>query len=107
MKKVILILIILMFIMPNLVFATDETISQEDIMESQQESLDINSFIEEADKYTGDVYADIDMGELFSSAITGKIDNKTILKSILNAMRRRGIRQHNSISKYISYNSYT
>lgn len=92
MKKVILILIILMFIIPNLVLATDETISQEDIMESQQESLDINSFIEEADKYTGDVYEDIDMGELFSSAITGEIDNETILKSILNAMRRRSIR---------------
>ena len=49
--------------------------------------MDIESFIEEADKYTEDVYADVDMGELFSSAITGNIDNETIFKSILNAIQ--------------------
>ncbi len=88
MKKIIFILIILIFITPNLVFATDESLSQEEIIEAQQESLDINSFIKEADKYTEDVYEDIDIGELFSSAITGEIDNETIFKSILNALRR-------------------
>ena len=53
--------------------------------------LDINSFIEEADKYTKDVYEDLDMGELFSSAITGNIDNGGILKSILKLVRWRSI----------------
>ena len=90
MKKVILILLFIL-ILPNNVQATENTLSQEDIIESQQESLGINSFIEEADKYTGNVYEDIDMGELFSSAITGNIDNETIFKSILKALRWRSI----------------
>lgn len=90
MKKVILILLFIL-ILPNNVQATENTLSQEDIIESQQESLGINSFIEEADKYTGDVYEDIDMGELFSSAITGNIDNETIFKSILKALRWRSV----------------
>lgn len=87
MKKITLILIMLVLFIPNIVHASDNTISKEEIIESQQESLDINSFIEEADKYTKNVYEDIDMGELFSSAITGNIDNETIFKSILNALR--------------------
>lgn len=72
MKKILLIVLLLLYFIPNLVYATEESLSQEDIIKSQQESLDINSFIEEADKYTKDVYQDIDMGELFSSAITRK-----------------------------------
>ena len=91
MKKFILIILALLLIFPNNVLASEESLSEEDIMESQQESLDINSFIKEADKYTENIYDDIDMGELFSSAITGNIDNETIFKSILNALRRRGI----------------
>lgn len=65
---------------------TEEQISQEEIIESQQDNLGIDSFIEEADKYTSEVYEDIDIGELFSSAITGDIDNESILKSILNSV---------------------
>lgn len=72
MKKIVLILLILILFIPNFIYASEETISEEEIMESQQESLDINSFIEEADKYTDEIYKDIDMGELFSSAITRK-----------------------------------
>lgn len=92
MKKIIFILIILIMLTPNIVHAGEESLSTEDIMQSQQDSLDISSFIEEADKYTEKVYADIDMGELFSSAITGNIDNETIIKSILHAIRRRSTR---------------
>ena len=86
MKKIVLLLILFIIAMPHFSYATEEGLSTEEIMESQQESLDINSFIEEADKYTNDVYEDIDMGELFSSAITGNIDNESIIKSILNAV---------------------
>ena len=72
MKKIILFLSILILFIPNIVYASEETLSEEEIMHSQQESLDINSFIGEADKYTENVYDDIDIGELFSSAITRK-----------------------------------
>ena len=84
MKKIIIVLIILLIFIPNVARATNETVSEENIIESQQETLGINSFIDEADKYTKNIYKDIDMGELFSSAITGNIDNETIIKSILN-----------------------
>ena len=66
-------------IIPHNVQASEETINSESIMKSQQEALNINSFIQEADKYTKDVYEDLDMGELFTSAITGNIDNGTIV----------------------------
>lgn len=72
MKKIILFLIILILFIPNIVYASGEVLSEDEIMQSQQESLGINSFIEEADKYTENVYEDIDIGELFSSAITRK-----------------------------------
>ena len=72
MKKIILFLIILILFIPNIVYASEEALSEDEIMQSQQESLGINSFIEEADKYTENVYEDIDIGELFSSAITRK-----------------------------------
>ena len=102
MKKFLLILILLFFLLPSFAYSAEESLSEEEIMQSQQDSLDINSFIEEADKYTEDVYADIDIGELFSSAISGNIDNETIIKSILNAVRRRSIRCNRSTWKYIS-----
>ena len=104
MKKTILLLIIFIMLLPNIVQATQTSIDTDAILESQQDSLDINSFIEEADKYTENVYEDIDMGELFSSAITGDIDNETIIKSILKAIRWRSIRCHNCSCKYFSYN---
>ena len=102
MKKFLLILILLFFLLPSFAYSAEESLSEEEIMQSQQDSLDINSFIEEADKYTEDVYADIDIGELFSSVISGNIDNETIIKSILNAVRRRSIRCNSSTWKYIS-----
>ena len=106
-KHLSLIVLILLLIIPNMVYATENSISTEDILKSQQDSLNINSFIEEADKYTEEIYTDIDMGELFSSAITGDIDNETIIKSIFKAIRRRSIRRYNSTCKYSSYHSYT
>ena len=92
MKRIILILIITIFLIPNTVNASEETMSQDEILQSQQESLNIDSFINEAKKYTKDVYEDIDMGELFSSAISGDVDNQTILKSLAKSMRWWGIR---------------
>lgn len=107
MKKVILLLVILFVFAPNVVNANDISISANEVLQSQQDTLDIESFIEEADKYTEDVYADIDMGDLFSSAITGNIDNETIFKSILNAIRRRSIRCYYGFREHLSNYSNT
>ena len=107
MKKLLILILLLFLLIPNNVQASDTALSEEAILESQQESLDIKSFIEEADKYTEDVYADVDMGELFSSAITGNIDNETIFKSILNAIRRRSIRRYYGFREHLSNYSNT
>ena len=88
MKKAIIVFIsalIILYIVPLKSYAKDEegSIDTESILQSQQESLDISSFLEEADKYTSSVYEEIDINKLFTSALTGKIDNKQLFKSIL------------------------
>lgn len=87
-KNITIFLITFLFILSlfcnnQVVYATEEEISQDDILESQQDSLNISSFIEEAQKYTEETFEDLDMSEIFSSAITGNIDNETILKTIV------------------------
>lgn len=85
MKKLkILFLIIIIILLPQIVYGTEVT--EEEILESQQESLNIGDFLEEAEKYTDNVYDGINIGELFTSAISGNIDNESILKSILTAL---------------------
>jgi len=75
----ILILIILFFLMQSPVCAT-----QEEILQTQSETLNIREFVDKANQYTKDVFTDIDAGNLLNDAIAGKIDNQTIFKKILN-----------------------
>ncbi len=77
-KKIIIILICTYFIIIPKSFATDEIIS------SQMEALNISSFIKEGEKYTKDVFPDINLSDLLNSAIKGEIDNKGIYKGILS-----------------------
>lgn len=60
--------------------------SQEEILSSQQQSLNISQFITEAKEYTKTVFPDMDMNELLNSAIKGKVDNKGIFQNILNLL---------------------
>lgn len=90
MKKIVLIIeaiLVISVIFPNISYAEKEseqtTISTQDILSSQQDSLNISSFLKEAKKYTSSVYEDIDFNELFTSALTGKIDNEKIIKVLL------------------------
>lgn len=69
------------FFISPISYAEEETASQEEILSSQQDSLNISSFIKETQKYTTDTFEDLDLGELFSSAITGNVDNETLLKA--------------------------
>ena len=83
------IFIAVFLVMTNKAIATENlenTISEDEIIKAQQENLNIDDFIQEADVYTENVYEDIDIGELFSSAITGNIDNENIFKSIINSV---------------------
>ena len=86
MKKIFLIIgfILIWFaLIPNSVYAdntTETTMDTDAILQSQQDSLNISSFLKEADKYTDSVFEDININELFTSALTGKIDNGKLFK---------------------------
>lgn len=75
----ILILIILFFLIQPQVYAT-----QEEILQTQSETLNIKEFVDKANQYTQGAFTDIDAENLLNDAIAGKIDNQTILKKILN-----------------------
>lgn len=78
-KKIIIIFFIII-IFPGTVQATDA------IIESQLDALNLSSFIEEGEKYTKDVFEDVDIGELLETAISGDIDTKTIYSNILSLL---------------------
>lgn len=82
MKKIIIMVILNFILIPNICCASD--ITNQDVLKSQQDELNISSFIKEAQKYTEGTFNDLNINELFTSAITGQIDNNTIIKSIVN-----------------------
>lgn len=54
------------------------------ILEEQQSNFGIRDFLKEAENYSPDFVKDLDISNIFNSALTGKIDNSNILKKILN-----------------------
>ena len=92
-KRIIIILLIIFALNGTFAYASESnnqeaesSVNEEEIIKSQQDNLNIDDFIEEADTYTKDVYQDIDIGELFTSAISGNIDNENILKNIVHSL---------------------
>lgn len=57
---------------------------QEEILEEQSRTLNINQFTTKADEYTKETFGGMNTKELLNSAIKGEIDNKTIISKILN-----------------------
>ena len=73
-----------MILFPNIANAEDENeVNTNDIIETQTKSLDISSFLKEADNYTTDVLEDIDISTVLSKALKGNIDTGSIGKKIL------------------------
>ena len=52
--------------------------------EEQKETFGINSFIEEAEEYSGEFFEDVNIGEILNSAISGNVDNNLLYVKILN-----------------------
>lgn len=77
-KTIILFFIIMLF--PGTVQATDQ------LIEAQLDALNLSSFIEEGEKYTKNIFEDVDIEELLKSAVSGKIDTKTLYSSILSLL---------------------
>ena len=77
-RKIITVFILINLSIISKSYATDEIIS------SQMEALNLSSFISEGEKYTEDIFPDIDLNQLLNSAISGEIDNKQIYRGILS-----------------------
>ena len=84
--KIKILLLLIIICIPTISLAQTETIEQSEILESQQKTLNISSFIEEAKKYSSNVYKYIDFNELFNYEIKGNINNKTIINDILKIL---------------------
>lgn len=82
MKKIIIVLILfLILIIPTVIYATEGT---NEVIDEQKSSLNIQKFIDEANKYTTDFSPDLNAGSLLTSAIKGDVNNKTIASKILS-----------------------
>lgn len=81
-RKIVIFFILFFLLIGHVSYAQ----SQEDILKSQQKSLNISEFTKEAEKYSKEVFPDIDVGELLNSAISGKIDNEKILNGIFKLL---------------------
>ena len=87
MKKcqIILIIITLLTICLHTTFTKayeDKKEETNTIFENQKSSFGINSFIENAQKYTGEFFENMDIDSIFQNAIQGKVDNSSIYKRI-------------------------
>ena len=79
-KCIILVVLILILIMPC-TYGVDITT---EIINETEESFGINEFISETNEYTGEFFEDISISDVLNSAISGKVDNSTFVKKILN-----------------------
>ena len=81
MKKIILIFILILMLLPHKVFAETE-----EIMSTTQEKFNISGFIKEAEQYMEQSFGDINLTEMLNQAMQGKIDNKSIYKKVINLL---------------------
>lgn len=77
-NKLFFLIIFVIIITTNLVQAEEI----DNIMKTQEDSLGITDFIQESNSYTSDVFNDMDLNEIFNSAISGNVDNKKIVKNV-------------------------
>lgn len=76
--KIFLAIIIIYFLCCQIVQADEIN----EVMKNQEDSTGVTDFIEESSKYTTNVFEDIDLNEILKSAISGKVDNKKLIKNI-------------------------
>lgn len=82
MKKIIILFIVIIILIPYHVYAETE----EEIMQSTQEKFNISEFIKESEKYKGEFLEDIDLNDILNDAIKGNINNKTFYKKVLQIL---------------------
>lgn len=82
MRKLLKILIILCIILSY--SGIDSYAENEEIFEEQMKTLNISDFISETQKYTDESIGEININEILTSAITGKVENKNLVKKVLD-----------------------
>ena len=82
MKKIFLIFILVLLLLPQKVFAETE----EEIMTSTQDKFNISGFIEQAEEYMGEAFGEINLTDMLNQAIQGKIDNESLYKNIIRLL---------------------
>ena len=92
MKKVFISIILFFMLLTNLSFAREEILENDDsslikqtteqIMETTQKTLGISDFLKEADKYTQNIYGNINLSDIFSNIIKGKYKTNFIKSTI-------------------------
>lgn len=84
MKKylIIFLIAIVSYSLSPTVKATDE----QNLIESQADSLGISTFLSDSEKYTKDAFGDIDINEIFTASISGKLDNGMIINIIFKLL---------------------
>lgn len=88
-RVIIFLLILLSTIqIPITCYSIQTTTSEidESTIKEQQESFGINSFIENANQYTGEFLKGIDVKDILNSAIKGEIDNTKLYQNLLKLM---------------------
>lgn len=84
MKKTIYILFIIIFFINIFTGYSYCNTTEEETIKEQQEEFEVGKFLEEAEKYTGEFFEDMDIGQILDNAIKGEVDNNTIIQKILS-----------------------
>ena len=81
-KRYLIIFCLILIFIPGVVFSEESNTGQ--ILKSQEEAFGISDFIKETEKYSKNVFPDMDVKSMLNSAISGNIDNKGFFKKILS-----------------------
>ena len=85
-KKLIVISIIMIILVPNISYSEDdENINTKEILENQESTFEIKNFLKEAEEYSKNTL-ELDISNIFKSAINGNIDNAGFFKKVLSLL---------------------
>ena len=82
--KILKIFLILLLVMANNISYAKT--SDNETIENQQEEFKIEDFIDKSKEYSGNFFDGIDIGDLLNDAISGKVDNSTLINRIWNLL---------------------
>lgn len=87
-KSIVIIITIMIIFNINIITNAEEnnTTTNENIIKSQSDSLNIGSFLDETKSYSTEILDGLDMSNILSDAISGNIDNSSIGKKVLEKL---------------------